>query len=374
MPSQRIECTGIVERIGDSDAIFKYRTSFVDIEETEEIKNHKVGLQKVADYILDSEKGVIKDPKEIEIVAHRVVHGGNTFSRPTRITPEVKNKIKQLCALAPLHNPANLEGILMAEDIFGSAEQVAVFDTAFHRTIPLKAKKYAIPGEFHDRGIQVYGFHGISHSYVSRKAIAFLKRPKSKIITLHLGNGCSVTAVLNGKSIDHSMGFTPSNGLIMGTRSGDIDHGLIFYLINSLGYGLEEVNTLLLKKSGMLGLTGFGDLRDIQKEAEKGDRECQLALEMNAYRIKKYIGSYVASMNGLDALVFTAGIGENSNLLRAMVCTEMEYLGIHLDEAKNKTKTEGIWEINTENSPVRILVIPTDEELEIAQQAYGLSQ
>ena len=372
MPSQQIYCTGIVERIGASDAIFKYKTDLVEVVVTEAIKNHKVGLQKVADHILDPKKGVIKESKEITIVAHRVVHGGNTFSKTTLITPEVKNKIQQLCALAPLHNPANLEGIIMAEHIFNTAKQVAVFDTSFHQTIPTKAKKYAIPNEFFDEGIQVYGFHGISHDYVSKKAIAFLKKTKSKIITLHLGNGCSVTAVQNGQSIDHSMGFTPSNGLIMGTRSGDIDHGLIFYLTNTMGYDLENVNDLLLKRSGMLGLTGYGDLREIQAEAEKGNEECQLALQMNAYRIKKYIGSYVAAMNGLDALVFTAGIGENSNLLRAMVCEGMGYLGIHLDVLKNQNKTDGIWEINSSDSPVKILVIPTNEELEIARQAYAL--
>ncbi|MCG2460492.1 acetate kinase [Flavobacteriaceae bacterium F89] len=372
MPSQQIRCTGIVERIGYSDTIFKYRTDFVELLETEPIKNHKVGLQKIADYLLNPKKGVIKDSKEIKIVAHRVVHGGNTFSRTARITSEVKNKIQQLCALAPLHNPANLEGILMAEHIFSSAKQVAVFDTAFHQTISTKAKKYAIPNEFFEKGIQVYGFHGISHDYVSKKAIAFLKQSESKIITLHLGNGCSVTAVQNGQSIDHSMGFTPSNGLIMGTRSGDVDHGLIFYLVNSLGYSLEDVNTLLLKKSGMLGLTGHGDLRDIQREAEKGNKDCQLAMQMNAYRIKKYIGSYVAAMNGLDALVFTAGIGENSNVLRAMVCEGMEYMGIRLDKSKNRNKSDGVWEINTSDSSVKILVIPTNEELEIARQAHAL--
>ena len=372
MPSEQIYCSGIVERIGASDAIFKYKTGEVDVSESVVIENHKIGLQKVADYLLHPKKGVIKESKEIEIVAHRVVHGGNTFSKTTIITSEVKDKIQQLCALAPLHNPANFEGIIMAEHIFNSAKQVAVFDTAFHQTIPTKAKKYAIPNDFFEKGIQVYGFHGISHDYVSQKAITFLKRPKSKIITLHLGNGCSVTAVQNGKSVDHSMGFTPSNGLIMGTRSGDIDHGLIFYLVNSLGYSLEEVNTILLKKSGMLGLTDHGDLRDIQRKAETGNKECQLALQMNAYRIKKYIGSYIAVMNGLDALVFTAGIGENSSVLRALVCEGMEYLGIHMDELKNQNKTEGVWEINTNGSPIKILVIPTNEELEIAQQAVAL--
>src|SRR5690606_30286588 len=199
------------------------------------------------------------------------------------------------------HNPHNLEGILVAEELFPSAKQIAVFDTAFHQTMPEKAKKYAIPNHLYDKGIQVYGFHGISHKYVSEKANEYLGLKKSKIITVHLGNGCSMTAVLDGKSIDHSLGFTPSNGLIMGSRSGDIDHGIIFYLVNTLRYTLDEVNNMLTKESGMLGLTGHLDLREIQAEAENGNSNCILALEMNAYRIKKYIGAYTAAMNGLDA-------------------------------------------------------------------------
>tara|TARA_R110001583_G_scaffold36549_13_gene120426 strand:- start:407 stop:1138 length:732 start_codon:yes stop_codon:yes gene_type:complete len=241
--------------------------------------------------------------------------------------------------------------------------------------MPVKAKKYALPNEFYtDHGIQAYGFHGTSHKYVSEKAISFLKLKSSKIITIHLGHGCSITAVRDGKSVDHSMGFTPANGLIMGSRSGDIDHSLIFYLVNNLGYGLEEVNALLSKKSGMLGLTGHRDLRDIEAKAKTGNKECILALEMNAYRIKKYIGAYAAAMNGLDAVVFTAGIGENSSTLRNLVCTDMDYLGITLDPAKNESKSSNIREIGSTNAQVKILVVPTNEELEIAKQAFVLSQ
>ena len=286
---------------------------------------------------------------------------------------KVKSKIKQLSKLAPLHNPANLQGIIIAEQIFTEAKQIAVFYTAFHQSLPMVARKYAIPNIlFDEHGIQVYGFHGTSHKYVSEQANTYLKNNNSKIITIHLGNGCSITAIKNGQSIDHSLGFTPSNGLIMGTRSGDIDHSIIYYLVDTLGYSLKQVDKMLLKESGMLGLTGYSDLRDIQKEAENGNKHCQLALEMNAYRIKKYIGAFTATMNGLDAIVFTAGIGENSSVLRKMVCADMNYLGIQLDYAKNKIRSNALNEINSEASKVKILVIPTNEELEIAKQAYAL--
>ena len=375
MPSELIIGKGLIERIGSKNATVKYKTNTVDIEEVMLIPNHSAGFQKMATLLMDPDKGVIANVNDIGIVAHRVVHGGNSFSETTAITQEVKDKIREISILAPLHNPHNLEGILLAEEAFPTAIQIAVFDTAFHQTMPVKAKKYALPNEFYtDHGIQAYGFHGTSHKYVSEKAISFLKLKSSKIITIHLGHGCSITAVRDGKSVDHSMGFTPANGLIMGSRSGDIDHSLIFYLVNNLGYGLEEVNALLSKKSGMLGLTGHRDLRDIEAKAKTGNKECILALEMNAYRIKKYIGAYAAAMNGLDAVVFTAGIGENSSTLRNLVCTDMDYLGITLDPAKNESKSSNIREIGSTNAQVKILVVPTNEELEIAKQAFGLSQ
>ncbi|TQO37150.1 acetate kinase [Arenibacter algicola] len=375
MPSELIIGKGLIERIGSKNATVKYKTNTVDIEEVMLIPNHSAGFQKMATLLMDLDKGVIANVNDIGIVAHRVVHGGNSFSETTAITQEVKDKIREISILAPLHNPHNLEGILLAEEAFPKAKQIAVFDTAFHQTMPVKAKKYALPNEFYtDHGIQAYGFHGTSHKYVSEKAIYFLKLKSSKIITIHLGHGCSITAVRDGKSVDHSMGFTPANGLIMGSRSGDIDHSLIFYLVNNLGYCLEEVNALLSKKSGMLGLTGHRDLRDIEAKAKTGNKECILALEMNAYRIKKYIGAYAAAMNGLDAVVFTAGIGENSSTLRNLVCTDMDYLGITLDPAKNESKSSNIREIGSTNAQVKILVVPTNEELEIAKQAFGLSQ
>ena len=272
-----------------------------------------------------------------------------------------------------MHNPANLKGIEVSEKVFPSAVQIAIFDTAFHQSIPEVAFRYAIPNKFYsDNKIRVYGFHGTSHKYVSEKAIEYLKKEDSKIISIHLGNGCSITAIENGKSTDHSLGSSTMNGLIMGTRSGDIDHSVIFYLVNSLGYTLDEVNFILQKESGMLGLTGYSDLREIEEEAERGNRTCQLALEINAYRIKKYIGAYVAVLNGLDALIFTAGIGENSSIIRALVCKDLSCLGIELDPEQNLLRSKEIREISTSNSKVKVFVIPTNEELEIAKQAFGL--
>ncbi|WP_282081410.1 acetate/propionate family kinase [Aquimarina algiphila] len=372
MPEAKVICSGLVERIGLDNAKISYRSDINKIEATEIINNHKDGLQFIASYLMDKEIGVIQAASEIEAVGHRVVHGGSTFAETVEITEEVKQKVEKLSVLAPLHNPANLEGILVAEEIFPEAKQVAVFDTAFHQTMPVDAYKYAIPNTFLDENnIRVYGFHGTSHKYVSEKAIAFLEKKKnSKIITIHLGNGCSMTAIKDGKSIDHTLGFAPMNGLIMGTRCGDIDPAVIFYMVNSLGYSLDEVNNLLQKESGMLGLTGYSDLRDIEAEAEKGNSDCKLALQMNAYRIKKFIGAYASVMNGLDAIVFTAGIGENSSVIRELVCNDQEFLGIQLDTKQNEIRSKEIREINLPSSKVKILVIPTNEELEIAKQSF----
>ncbi|SEM26870.1 acetate kinase [Aquimarina amphilecti] len=373
MPSAEVLCSGLVERIGLENAKINYKTANNNIEKEVSITNHKIGLQLIADYLLDPNLGVITTASEIQIVGHRVVHGGSTYAETVLIDNEVKQKIEKLTALAPLHNPANLQGILVSEDIFKQAKQIAVFDTAFHQTMPVEAYKYAIPNSFlDDHNIRVYGFHGTSHKYVSKKAIDFLGKQSSKVITIHLGNGCSMTAVKDGKSIDHTLGFAPMNGLIMGTRSGDIDPAVIFYMVNSLGHSLDEVNSLLQKESGMLGLTGFSDLRDIESEAEKGNVSCQEALKMNAYRIKKFIGAYVAAMNGLDAIVFTAGIGENSDVVRNLVCSELEFLGIELNQEKNSIRSKEIRDISQDSSKVKILVIPTNEELEIARQSFNL--
>ena len=373
MPKAAILCSGLIERIGLEDGKFKFKTDKDSIEVNTSIPNHKEGLELLAEQLLNPETGIIKSADDIDIVGHRVVHGGKYFSNTTEITEDVKEKIKVLSSLAPLHNPANLEGIEVAESIFPNAKQVAVFDTAFHQTIPEKAYRYAIPREFSEKhSIRVYGFHGTSHKYVSEKAIEFISKAHSKIITIHLGNGCSMTAIKDGKSIDHSLGFSPVSGLIMGTRSGDIDPAIIFYLADKFDYSLTEINTLLQKKSGMLGLTGFSDLRDIQSEAKNGNEACQLALEMNTYRIKKYIGSYAAILNGLDAIVFTAGVGENSSIIREMVCKDLDFLGIELNLKENDKRSHSIRTINKQTSKVKILVVPTNEELEIAEQAFNL--
>ncbi|UZH55086.1 acetate kinase [Salinimicrobium tongyeongense] len=372
MPSEKVLAQGLVERIGQASGKIHYKSEAFSTSEEMQIADHSVALKEVTKHLMHSEYGVIHDPADIPAIGHRVVHGGASFSDTVIIDEKVKQKIEQLFSLAPLHNPPNLKGIQVAEEIFPDATQVAVFDTAFHQSIPSRASKYAIPNEFfEEKKIQVYGFHGTSHKYVSEKANEYLKKENTKLITVHLGNGCSMTAVKDGKSIDHTLGFGPVNGLIMGTRSGDIDQSVIFYLIEQFGYTAQEVSDLLHHKSGMYGLTGYSDLRDIEEQAEKGNRQCQLALEMNAYRIKKYIGAYTAAMNGLDAVVFTAGIGENSDVIRKLVCTDMDYLGLGLDEEKNSLRSKEIRNIAKEGSKVEILVIPTNEELEIAKQTVA---
>ena len=373
MPAETILCSGLIERIGMDDAKFIYKTEKDTIEHVTSIYNHKQGLEMLSDQLLDSETGIIKLASDIDIVGHRVVQGGARFKETSEITKWAKDNIKDLFSLAPLHNPANFEGIEVAEAIFPSAKQVAVFDTAFHQSIPEHAYRYAIPNDLlTEHRIRLYGFHGTSHKYVSEQAIQYLGKKDSKIISIHLGNGCSITAIKDGKSVDHSMGLTPLDGLIMGTRSGDIDPSVIFHLAHKLDYTIDEINTLLLKKSGMLGLTGFSDLREIESEAAQGNKACLLALQMNAYRIKKYIGSYAAVLNGIDAIIFTAGIGENSELIRKMVCEDLDFLGIKIDINKNMERSKELRPIQTEDSKVEILIIPTNEELEIAKQSVQL--
>ncbi|SNR33409.1 acetate/propionate family kinase [Lutibacter flavus] len=375
MPSEEVICSGIVERIGLKNPKVKYESKDDKIERVCRISDHKTGLEKVVKFLLDDKLGVIKSTSEIGAVGHRVVHGGSDFSKTVIINEEVKEKIKDLFSLAPLHNPANYEGIIVAEEIFPNAKQIAVFDTAFHQTMPIEAYKYAIPNKFlEEHNIRRYGFHGTSHKYVAEQAIEYVGKEKSKkIITIHLGGGCSITAIKDGKSVDTSLGFGPVAGLIMGGRSGDIDQSIIFHLVNNLGYKLEEVNNMLQKESGMVGLTdGLSDYRDIEAEAENGDEKCQLALDMAAYRIKKYLGSYMAILNGVDVIVFTAGVGENSIPMRRMVCENMEFFGIDIDVEKNKMKARKIEEIHSDTSKVKILVIPTNEEVEIAKQSYQL--
>jgi len=379
MPDEQPLCSGLVERIGLTEGIITHKIFREEKEEVIQrslpIPHHEAGLQEVAALLTDAAKGVIKDPSAIEAVGHRVVHGGEAFAATTIITDAVKEKIKELFPLAPLHNPPNYLGIQVAEKIFTQALQVGVFDTAFHQTMPEHAFRYAIPAALYtEKGIRAYGFHGTSHKYVSEQAAAYLGNKQANIITIHLGNGCSMTAIHAGKSVDTTMGFGPVSGLVMGTRSGDIDASVIFHLTEQLGYSDTAVSELLNKKSGMMGLTGLSDMRDIIEAADAGNTDAALALELYTYRIKKYIGAYAAVLNGLDAIVFTAGVGENAALIREKVCTQMDFLGILLDPTKNNTRVPGIREINTDASPVKILVVPTNEELEIGKQCFALLQ
>lgn len=344
----------------------------------QELPDHSVAFKIISDLLSDVQIGVIANPDEITAVGHRIVHGGEKFIETQVITQEVKEKIKELIPLAPLHNPPNFIGVEAAEKNFPKAVQVAVFDTSFHHTIPEHVFRYAIPENLYkEHGIRVYGFHGTSHKYVYHEAQKYLNNPKLKAITIHLGNGCSMTAIdEHGHSVDTSMGFGALYGLIMGTRSGDIDPAAIFYMMEQLGMNLDEVKNILYKESGMLGLAGSSDARDVQAKYEAGDNNAQLCYEMYGYRVRKYIGAYLAALNGVDTLIFTAGLGENDALIRHYACKSLENLGIQLDEEANinKNHPKGIVEIQTAESRVKILVIPTNEELQIAKETYELIQ
>ncbi len=374
-PEKTALAAGLVERIGEASSriihtIFNgddARTVTKDLV----LPDHRAGLQHVANLLMDAEIGVIADAAEISAVGHRVVHGGEKFAQTTRITPEVKSVIEQLSPFAPLHNPPNLQGITVAEEVFPDAVQVGVFDTAFHQTMPPHAYRYAIPNKFYDEhGIRVYGFHGTSHLYVSRQAADMLGKPlaETNLITAHLGNGASMAAVAGGRSIDTSMGFTPLPGLMMGSRCGDLDPAVVYYLGTKLGKSFTEIDRILNKESGLIGITGVNDLRDIEDRAIAGDAQANLALDMYAYRIRKYIGAYAAALGRVDALVFTAGVGENSDIIRGRACAGLENLGIALDAVKNAGRKKEAVAIHAAGSPVKIFVIPTNEELEIARQ------
>jgi acetate kinase len=377
MPDENPLCSGIVERIGLENSSITH-TVFVDAKEIKNkinivIPDHRVGMQEVGKLLIAPEYDLIRQPEDIQVVGHRIVHGGEKLTKPAVITESVKKEIRRLFSLAPLHNPGHYQGIEVAQKLFKKSIHIAVFDTAFHQSLPEKAFRYAIPENYYiDEGIRVYGFHGISHQYVAKKAMDFLKRSDAKIITVHLGNGCSMAAINAGESIDTTMGLTPLDGLIMGTRSGSIDPSVLLYLMAELNYSPSALNDLLNKQSGMLGLTGYSDMRDIQNLLEKDDKRARLAYEMYAYRIKKYIGAYAAALNGLDALVFTAGVGEHDAIVRKMACTQMDFLGIRIDNIKNCFRQTGIREIGSAFSRVRVLVIPTNEELEIADQCQKL--
>jgi len=374
MDTETVLAIGKVERVGMDDAIFEYQAKGEKIKEVTSILDHTTGVKRVLAALADPEHGVISDPKEIAAVGHRVVHGAEDFTGSVIITDEVKRTLRELFDIAPLHNPPNLTGILAAEAALPDAVQVGVFDTAFHATMPPVAYLYAIPYVMYTRHrIRRYGFHGTSHKYVSQQAAKFLgKEPEElKIITCHLGNGSSIAAVKHGKSVDTSMGFTPLEGLVMGTRSGDLDPGVIKQIMAKEDLTIQEVDSMLNKHSGMLGVSGVsGDMRQIEEEMAKGNERAKIAWGMFEYRVRKYIGAYAAAMDGVDVIVFTGGIGENDAMLREAVCRNLTFLGITFDPEGNKGKGER--RISGPDSKVEVLVIPTNEELMIAREAKAL--
>ena len=374
MDTKTVLAAGVIEQIGEPQGRLTHQTrnaqgNMDDIEKTGAVADHMAGFQMMGDALRQS--GALQDTAELAGIGHRVVHGGEAFKKPTLISDAVIDTIRRLSPLAPLHNPANLLGIQVALQNAPRVPQVAVFDTAFHQSLPEHAYRYAIPHELYkDHQVRRYGFHGTSHNYVAQQAAKMLNRPLDSfnLITLHLGNGASASAIQKGKSIDTSMGMTPLEGLIMGTRCGDIDPAIIFYLKRKTGLTRDEVETLLNKHSGLKGISGIVDMREILKFAQEGHFRAKLAIEMFCYRIKKYIGAYVAVLGRLDALVFTAGIGERSAPIREIACQGLSHLGIEVDPQKNKHPSKKAFEIQTRTSNVKILVIPTNEELEIAAQ------
>ena len=368
---------GLCERIGIDGAMKHEPTGKDEVKMNCEMKNHAEAIQMVVDALIDPSHGVISDMSEIGAVGHRVVHGGEYFSGSVIIDDSVKAAIESCIDLAPLHNPANLTGITACEAIMPGVPQVAVFDTAFHQTMPPEAYLYAIPYELYDKyHIRKYGFHGTSHKYVAGRAAAMLGKPieELKIITFHLGNGASITAVDGGKSVDTSMGFTPLAGVIMGTRSGIIDPAIISFLMEKEGMSIKDVDDMLNKKSGVYGISGVSsDFRDIDAAIAKGNERAQLALDMFVYSVKRYIGFYASAMNGVDAIVFTAGVGENNCLARAMITDGMEFMGIKIDTEKNSHRGMEM-DISADGAKVRTLVIPTNEELTIALDTKALVQ
>ena len=377
MADKTVLASGVLEQIGETQSRLTHRTrnnrkEMDEIEKTEAVPDHQVGFQLIGTVL--GESGALADIGELSGIGHRVVHGGEKFKEPTLVSEEVIDTIRRLIPLAPLHNPANLLGIEVAMQSAPQLPQVAVFDTAFHQSIPEYAFHYAIPQNLYEKHhVRRYGFHGTSHHYVAKQAARLMGRPLRtlNLITLHLGNGASAAAVKGGKSIDTSMGMTPLEGLIMGTRSGDIDPAIIFYLGRQTGLGRDAVESILNKDSGLRGICGVNDMREIELLARAGNPRAGLAIEMVCHRIKKYIGAYAAVLGRLDALIFTAGIGENSALIRARSCRGLSHLGIRLDSAKNRCKSKKAFEIQTPESRVKILVIPTNEELEIAEQTIA---
>ena len=368
---------GLLERVGLENSELKHESKGKEpYHYIQSVKDHITGINLIIKTLISPEHGVIKSTSEIDAVGHRVVHGGEKFSGSVIITREIIDKMEECIDLAPLHNPANLQGIYAINKILPDTPQCGVFDTAFHQTMPEYVYLYGLPYELYEKyKVRRYGFHGTSHGFVSRKAcdILGIDFSKTKIITCHLGNGASITAINNGKSYDTSMGLTPVEGLIMGTRCGDLDLGAFLYIMEKENLSIKAANDLINKKSGMLGITGISsDMRDIENEAEKGNERANLALKMYAYRVKKYIGAYAAAMSGLDLLVFTGGIGENDSLIRELVCEGLEYMGIAFDFVVNKNLKGKDAIISKHNSKVTVMTITTNEELVIALETFTL--
>ncbi len=371
MKNESVLAKGLVERIGIQGSVLTHRPEGMDkIVIEHPMKDHKDAIKLVLDALVDQKHGVIKDMSEITAVGHRVVHGGEKYSASVLIDDEVMKALDECTHLAPLHNPPNIIGINACRNLMTKTPMVAVFDTAFHQTMPKYAYMYALPYELYEKyGIRRYGFHGTSHRYVSNMAADMLGKnlKECKIITCHLGNGASVAAIKNGESVDTSMGFTPLEGLVMGTRCGDIDPAIVTFLQKEKGMSSSEVDDLMNKKSGVFGISGVSsDFRDIEKAAEEGNQRAQLALDVFHYEVKKYIGAYAAALGGVDAVVFTAGLGENSPETRRDICKGLEFLGIEIDNDKNKARGKQT-EVSSSKSKVKVLLIPTNEELMIAR-------
>ena len=369
---------GLIERIGLEGAILTHRTASGEKEViTTEIPNHTVAIKLMLKVLVSPEYGAIKDLNEISAIGHRVVHGGENFAQSAIIDNAVMQAIKDCIELAPLHNPPNIAGIEACQKLMPGIPQVAVFDTSFHQTMPDYAYLYGLPYDLYEKyKIRRYGFHGTSHKYVGQRAAALLGKPAEelKLITCHLGNGSSITAIRGGKSIETSMGFTPLQGLLMGTRCGDLDPAIVTYLMRKENLDSVQIDNFLNKKCGVLGVSGVSsDFRDIGAAAEQGNYRAQLALNMFTYYIKKYIGAYAAALDGVDAIIFTAGIGENSSSIRADICDKMSYFGVSLDEEKNKIRGEEV-DISKADARCRVLVIPTNEELMIALDTFELTR
>lgn len=373
--TEKALAVGLCERIGIDGRLNHTPAGGEKVVIEKDMPDHEVAVQMVLDELTDEKYGVISDLKEIDAIGHRVVHGGEKFASSVVINDEVMSAIEECNPLAPLHNPANLIGIRACQAIMPGVPNVAVFDTAFHQTMEPMAFMYGLPYECYEKyKVRRYGFHGTSHSFVSKRAIelAGLDPENSKVIVCHLGNGASVSAVKNGKSVDTSMGLTPLEGLVMGTRSGDIDPAIIEYLAHAMDKSLEDVMKILNKESGVYGLSGVSsDFRDLENAADEGNKKAQLAQDVFGYRVAKYIGAYTAAMNGVDAIAFTAGLGENNGVMRDYVCSFLGYLGVEIDKEKNKVRSEETI-VSTPESKVKVLVVPTNEELAIARETVEL--